>query len=94
MTPKFLAESDKGMLWEPRVVESGREMVEGFKEDEKGKSFCFVVIQSELIFRHPCFYVVCACIEFIGEVGHLNHWEKRISGAVCHLKKADGLQSG
>ena len=36
----------------------------------KEKSYCFVVVQSELIFRHPCFYVVCACIEFFGEVGH------------------------
>ena len=36
----------------------------------KAKSFCFVVVQSELIFGHPCFYVVCACIEFVGEVGH------------------------
>ena len=36
----------------------------------KEKSFCFVVVQFELIFRHPCFYVVCACIEFFGEVGH------------------------
>ena len=43
----------------------------GFKEDEKGKRrACFVVVQFELIFRHPCFYVVCACIEFFGEVGH------------------------
>ena len=25
------------MLWEPRVIKSGRETVEGFKEDEKGK---------------------------------------------------------
>ena len=37
MNPRFLAESEKGMLWEPRVIESGREMVEGFKEDEKWK---------------------------------------------------------
>ena len=36
----------------------------------KEKSFCFLVVQFELIFRHPCFYVVCACIEFFGEVGH------------------------
>ena len=43
-----------------------------FQERRKGKekSFCFVVVQFELIFRHPCFYVVCACIEFFGEVGH------------------------
>ena len=36
----------------------------------KEKSFSFVVVQFELIHRHPCFYVVCACIEFFGEVGH------------------------
>ena len=36
----------------------------------KEKSFCVVGVQLELIFRHPCFYVVCACIEFFGEVGH------------------------
>ena len=23
-----------------------------------------------MIFGHPCFYVVCPCIEFFGEVGH------------------------
>ena len=37
MTPRFLAESEKRMLWEPRVIESGRETVEGLKEDENGK---------------------------------------------------------
>ena len=37
MNPRFLAESEKGMLWEPRVIESRRGTVEGFKEDEKGK---------------------------------------------------------
>ena len=42
--------------------------MEGFKEDEKGKSFCLVVVQFEMIFDHPCFYVVCACTEFFGEV--------------------------
>ena len=41
--------------------------MEGFKEEEKGKG----VVQFELIFGHPCFYVVCACIEFFGEVGHI-----------------------
>ena len=35
MTPRFLAESEKGMLWEPREIESGSETVEGFKEDGK-----------------------------------------------------------
>ena len=54
------------------MIESGKGTAEGFKEDEKGKrrSFCFVVVQFELIFRHPCFYVACACIEFFGEVVH------------------------
>ena len=70
MNPRFLAESEKRMLWEPRVIESGRETVEGFQEDEKRKSFCFVIIQFELIFHQSCFYVVCACIEFFGEAGH------------------------
>ena len=37
MNPRFLAESEKGMLREPRVIESGRGTVKGFKEDEKGK---------------------------------------------------------
>ena len=36
----------------------------------KEKSFSFVVIQFELIFGHPCVYVVFACTEFFGEVGH------------------------
>ena len=62
MNPRFLAESEKGMLWEPRLNESGRGMVDGFKEDKKGTSFCFVVVQFELIFHLPCFYVVCACM--------------------------------
>ena len=47
MNPRFLAESEKGMLWEPRVIESRRGTVEGFKEDEKGKrraSVLWVVI--------------------------------------------------
>ena len=43
-----------------------------FQRRRKGKekSFCFVVVQFELIFSHPYFYVVCACIEFFGEIGH------------------------
>ena len=34
---RLLVESEKGMLWKPRAIESGRGTVEGFKEDEKGK---------------------------------------------------------
>ena len=69
--PRFLAESEKGMLREPKIIESGRETVGGFKEDEKRKEkSCFVVVHFELIFRHPCFHVVCAWIEFFGKAGH------------------------
>ena len=44
MTPRFLAESEKGMLWEPRVIKSGMETVEGFKENEKGKKRASVLL--------------------------------------------------
>ena len=40
------------------------------RQKGKEKSFCFVVFQFELIFGRPCFYVVCACVEFFSEVGH------------------------
>ena len=59
---------------------------------EKEKSFCFVVVQFELIFRHPCFYVVCAGIEFFGEVGHFTERSEFLE--LCHLRKDDCLQSG
>ena len=42
---------------------------DGFKKEEEEKGFCFVVVEFE-IFGHRCFYVVCACNEFFGEVGH------------------------
>ena len=72
MNPRFLAESEMWMLREPRVIESRRETGGRFQGRRKGKekSFFFVVVQFELIFGHPCFYVICACIEFFGEVGH------------------------
>ena len=44
--PRFLTESEKGMLWEPRVIESGRETVDGFKEDEKGKRRASVLTEN------------------------------------------------
>ena len=54
-------------------------------------SFCSVVIQFELIFCHPCFDVICACIEFFGEVGHFTERSRFLE--LCHLRKADGIQS-
>ena len=53
-----------------RVREGNGRRFQGRRKG-KEKRFCFVVVLSELIFRHPCFYVVCACIEIFGEVGHL-----------------------
>ena len=38
------------------------------KKKKKEKSFCFVVVEFELIFCHPYFNVICACTEFFGEV--------------------------
>ena len=56
-----------------------------FQGRRKGKeSFCFVVVQFELIFRHPCFHVVCACMEFFGEVGHFT--ERSGFLELCHLR--------
>ena len=60
MTPRLLAEPEKGMLSEPSVIESGRKKVEGFKEDEKGKRRAsvlssLIVVKFKLIFGHPLF---------------------------------------
>ena len=52
-----------------RVKEGNGRRFQGRRKG-KEKSFCFVVVQFELIFRRPYFYVVCACIEFFGEVSH------------------------
>ena len=60
MTPRFLAESEKGMLWEPRVIESGRETVEGLKEDESGKKkslFCRRSVWADYVWVVPADYV-------------------------------------
>ena len=52
-----------------RVREGDGRMFQGRRKG-KEESFCFVVVQFALIFRHPSFYVVCACVEFFGEIGH------------------------
>ena len=52
-----------------RVREGNGRRFQGRRKG-KEKSFCFDVVQFELIFCHPFFYVVCACIEFFGEVVH------------------------
>ena len=52
-----------------RVREGNSRRFQGRRKG-KEKSFCSVIVQFELIFHHPCIYVVCACTEFFGEVGH------------------------
>ena len=52
-----------------RVRKGDGRRLQGIRKG-KEKSFCFVVVQFGLIFRHPRFYVVCACIKFFGEIGH------------------------
>ena len=66
-----------GRIREGDVVRAKSNQVRGggngrFQGRRKGKekNFCFAIIQFELIFHHPCLYVVCACIEFFGEAGH------------------------
>ena len=88
-----------------RVIEPGREMVEGFKEE---KSFCFVV-KFWLIFGYPHFYVASACTEFFCVAGHFAERRKClylcvihqnliiysvVSVSVCQPPKSDNLQCG
>ena len=63
------------------------------RRKRKEKNFCFVVVQFELIFGHPCFYVVCACIEVFCDLGHFT--ERSGFPELCVIRKtADDLQSG
>ena len=71
MTPRFLAESETGMLWKPRVIESGREMLEGFKEDKKGKRRASILSSLSLSwFLIIHLFMSSVCIVFFGEAGH------------------------
>ena len=80
MNPRFLVESEKGMLWEPRVIEWGRETVEGFKEDEKGKRRASV-----LSFCLSWFSVIHV---FLSSVQCM-HWPSSLVKLVTSLKGAD-----
>ena len=84
MTPRFLAESEQGMLWEPRVTESGNGGRFQGRRKWKQKSFCFVVVNFKLIFGHPCFHVVCV-FEFFGEVGHFTKRSGFLE--LCNIRK-------
>ena len=52
-----------------RVREGNDRRSQGRRKGKEESLFCRRS-EVELIFGHPYFYVVCACIEFFGEVGH------------------------
>ena len=72
--------------------QSALNRVEGFKEDENEKrrvSVLSVGVRFELIFGHPCFYVVCAWLSSLRvRVGHCGREERSATGAVYHPRKA------
>ena len=76
MNPRFLAESEKEMLWEPRVIESGRETVEGFKEDEKGKRRAFLSS-----FSLSWFSVIHVCMSSVHALSSLVRLVTSLRGA-------------
>ena len=45
----------------------------------------FVVVKFELIFGRPCFYVICTCIRFFGEIGTFT--ERRGYLELCIIRK-------
>ena len=65
MNPRFLAESEKGMLWEPRVNESGRGTVEGLKGDEKGKRRAFLSSFSLSWFFRSSMFLCRLCMHWV-----------------------------
>ena len=67
--PGRIKERDVVRAKSNRVREENGGMFQA-RRNGKEKSFCFVVVQFQLIFGHPCFYVVCARTEFFREVGH------------------------
>ena len=97
MNPRFQAESEKWMLWPPRVIESGRKMAAGFDEEKKEKRkkeelllcrrWVWVDFLSSMLWCHLSMHRVRWW-------GCLFHWEGWISGVACHLWKVNGLQNG
>ena len=62
-----------------------------FQGRRKGLLFCRRSVWADF----PSSMFLCRlCRHWVLWWGWSLHWEERISGAVCHLRKADGLQSG
>ena len=69
--PGRIREGDVVRAKSNRVREGTGRRFQGRRKG-KEKSFCFVVVQFELIFRHPCFYVVCDLSRLVnGKVSRL-----------------------
>ena len=79
ISPRFVP----GRIREGDVVRpKSNRFSEGNGRFQGKEKSCFVVVQFELIFRHPCFYVVCASF---GEVGHIT--ERSAFLELCHLRR-------
>ena len=74
MNPRFLAESAKGMLQEPKIIESGRETVEGFKTDEKREReellFCCRSVQADF----PSSMFLCRLARMVTSLRGADFW--------------------
>ena len=85
INPRFLAESEKGMLWEPRVIESGRETVEGFKMKREREELLFCCHSVWADFPSSMFWCHL-CMHRVLWWGWSLHWEEQISGTVSSAK--------
>ena len=78
MTPRFLAELEKGMLWEPRVIESGR-----FQGRRKGNEKSFVLLSLSWF---SVIYVVVACA-----CKYVNQWDKTTIWSMMQICAIKGI---
>ena len=101
MTPRYLAEWEKGLLWEPTVIESGRKwwnVSSKTKREREELLFCRRSVSAD--FRSSMFLchlrmalsslvrlVKSGFLELCIMWGWSLLWEERISGAVYHLRK-------
>ena len=78
--PGRIREGD--VVWEPRVIESGRETVEGFKEDEKGKRRASVLSSFSLGWFSVVPVLCRLCMHWVLWWSWSLHWVEQISRAV------------
>ena len=73
-----------------QVREGGRRFQGRWKGKEKSL-FCHCSVWADFL---SSIFLCCLCMHWVFWWGWSLHLEEQISGAVCHLRKADGLQSG